>query len=179
MPVKSDKRTSNLFIAGGYCLVAVIILFNYLGQSETKDRARSTVIPAAQTETPVVKSSDSFARQLEEERRLNLEMREIIRRLQGAVGAGESVDAEVVREPESRNGDVSIPQLNNQLIEDAFSKHSNPFIPGKNPFAAPSPAKNQVTQAKPGEHFLSLKCDPRLPFVFTGANTRSEYFSNF
>ncbi|MDD3147248.1 MAG: hypothetical protein PHD82_08100 [Candidatus Riflebacteria bacterium] len=181
MPVKSDKRTSNLFIAGGYCLVAVIILFNYLGQSDTKDRLRSTLLPTSQT-AAAAKSPDNFARQLEEERRLNQEMREIIKRLQGAVGgvAGNTgtVNVASARVPESVD-DTSIPELKDQLIEAAFSKQSNPFIPGKNPFALPSIAKEQAGMSKPGEHFLLLKCDPRLPFVFTGANTRSEYYSNF
>ncbi|HNX75642.1 MAG TPA: hypothetical protein PLM07_01450 [Candidatus Rifleibacterium sp.] len=178
MAAKSDRRTSNLFIAGGYCLVAIIILFNYLGQSDVKDRSRASVTPVTTTSVaPNTGSVDNFSRQLEEERRLNQEMRDIIRRLQSSPGAITS-SAEAAEKP-SPDSDYSIPDLNNALIKSALAEHANPFIPGKNPFAAPSPLRESANTNSPAEHFLSLRCDPRLPFVFNGANSRAEFYSNF
>ena len=179
MAAKSDRRTSNLFIAGGYCLVAVIILFNYLGQTDVKDRSRVNVTPTSTTAVaPNSGSADNFARQLEEERRLNQEMRDIIRRLQSSPGAALDTTAETPV-PAAQGGDYSIPELNNALIQSALAEHANPFIPGKNPFAAPSTVRESATINSPAEHFLSLRCDPRLPFIFNGANTRAEFYSNF
>ncbi len=177
MAVKSDKRTSNLFIAGGYCLVAVIILFNYLGQSDIKDRTRATVITASSGDTAKAPQPDDFSRQLEEERRLNQEMRDIIRRLQssGGVAPAASGESSPVVEP---GKDFSLPELDYALIESAIKEQSNPFIPGKNPFAAPSKVK-QVAESKSVEQFNSLQCDPQLPFIFSGANSRVEFNSNF
>ncbi len=177
MAVKSDKRTSNLFIAGGYCLVAVIILFNYLGQTDSKDRVRANVITASSGEPSTVAKPDDFSRQLEEERRLNQEMRDIIRRLQSSGGNVPVAPGETVPVVDPGK-DFTLPELDHALIESAIKEHSNPFIPGKNPFAAPSKVK-QVAEAKSGEQFNSLHCDPKLPFIFFGANTRVEFNSNF
>jgi len=175
MLVKTDKRTSNLFIAGGYCLVAIIILFNYLGQTDSKDKARPAQ-PAAESVSAA--SSDSIVRQLEEEKRLNLEMREIIRRLQGAIKNPAAVATLPDDQQQLPESSMSIPELKNDLIDGAFKKVSNPFIPGKNPFAAPRSEVSTAEDADSFSQFSNIQCDSRMPFVFSASNSTSGYFSN-
>lgn len=175
MLVKTDKRTSNLFIAGGYCLVAIIILFNYLGQTDSKDRARPAQTAA---ESASAASSDSIVRQLEEEKRLNLEMREIIRRLQGAIKNPAAVETLPADKQQLSESSMSIPELKNDLIDGSFKKVSNPFIPGKNPFAAPRSEMATAEDADSFSQFSNIQCDSRMPFVFSASNSTSGYFSN-
>lgn len=181
MPVKTDKRTANLFIAGGYCLVALIILVNYLGQTDSRERTRPTFVSSLisePAEPAAAKGSDSLQRQLEEEKRINLEMRDVIRRLQYAVASQlASVTSRLeADEPE----DLSIPTLRDDLIESAMSKQKNPFVPGKNPFAPflEREVGNPV-ETNSDSQFSVLQCDPRLPFVFSGSNSHNGYYSNF
>jgi len=179
MPVKTDKRTANLFIAGGYCLVALIILVNYLGQTDTRERARSASTASGYVEPmQAPKSSDSVQRQLEEEKRINQEMRDVIRRLQQAMTSQiASVSSKLeAAEPD----DLTIPALRDDLIETAATQQKNPFIPGKNPFA-PILERSSVNSVDmvTDSQFSILQCDPRLPFVFSGANSRNGYYSNF
>lgn len=174
MPVKSDKRTSNLFIAGGYCLVAIIILFNYLGQTDSKDRVRP-VQPTS--EAPAAPGSDSISRQLEEEKRLNLEMRDIIRRLQGAIKDPAAVSAMPENEQPTAENSLVIPELKDDL-GGSFKKVSNPFIPGKNPFAAPRSEMATTENAESFSQFSNVQCNSKMPFVFSASNSTSGYFSN-
>ncbi len=177
MTVKTDRRTSNLFIAGGYCLVAIIILFNYLGQSDSKDRTRAAVASAGSSDAAQPgKNDDSLARQLEEEKRLNLEMRDIIKRLQGAISDPSATASS--QQHAHGPGDFSIPRLRDDLIDNAFKNSANPFIPGKNPFAAARPNTDSAAEMAPVTQFSTMQCDPRLPFIFSGSNTSSGYFSN-
>lgn len=108
--------------------MAIIILFNYLGQTDSKDKARPAQ-PAAESVSAA--SSDSIVRQLEEEKRLNLEMREIIRRLQGAIKNPAAVATLPDDQQQLPESSMSIPELKNDLIDGSFKKVSNPFIPGK------------------------------------------------
>ncbi len=175
MPVKSDKRTSNLFIAGGYCLVAVIILFNYLGQTDSKDKTRAAQFSS---EPVVTVDKDAVSRQLEEEKRLNLEMREIIRRLQGAIKDPTAVAASPADQQTQTEGSMVIPELKNELIDGAFKKVSNPFIPGKNPFAAPRSEMVMAEDSDSFSQFSNIQCNSKMPFVFAASSSTSGYFSN-
>ncbi len=176
MPLKSDKRTSNLFIAGGYCLVAIIILFNYLGQTDSKDKTR-TAQSSFESSSPG--NTDSISRQLEEEKRLNLEMREIIRRLQGSIKDPAAAQATIAADQQMQaEGSVVIPELKNDLIDGSFKKVSNPFIPGKNPFAAPRSEMATAEDADSFSQFSNIQCNSKMPFVFSASNSTSGYFSN-
>lgn len=178
MPIKTDKRTSNLFIAGGYCLVAIIILFNYLGETESKERVRTTLAASAAEGVPDAQA-DALVRQLEEEKRVNMEMREMIRRLQTAIG-DKAQPAGVVEPVAASHGIYEIPEIKANLIENIGKQRSNPFIPGKNPFAASRPKNVSQDGAIPDNALAhSLQCDPRLPFIITGANSKSAYFANY
>jgi len=172
--MKADKRTSNLFIAGGYCLVAIIILLNYLGQAEVKDK--TTVRSGDQNAAPVDESA--LSRQLREEKRVNMEMREMLTRLQGLIS---NPDKLALQQPGAHApqaaGRYEIPEINYDLLETERPR-SNPFIPGKNPFAM---ATKTEAEAKVDNRGLgaSLRCDPRLPFVVRGSGVRSGFISNF
>lgn len=188
MAVKTDKRASNLFIAGGYCLVAIIILFNYLGQSDSKDREKVESITVATQGASSQIGADALSSQLEEEKRINLEMREMIRRLQGAIGnqtvpletAGAVEPVEPVEIAAVAQSIFQIPEIKQHIIEDFAKKRSNPFIPGKNPFVAARSSEDPASVGALDNALLpSLQCDPRLPFVITGANSKSGYFANF
>ncbi|MBU1109411.1 MAG: hypothetical protein KKB51_22210 [Candidatus Riflebacteria bacterium] len=172
--MRADKRTSNLFIAGGYCLVAIIILLNYLGQADIKDK--TTVKPAYAS---VSHADDSgIARQLKEEKRVNLEMREMLTRLQGLMSDPKrSVSNQSPPAAVSASGRYEIPELNYELLN-AIRPRSSPFIPGKNPFSAPT--KIEGAPAVTGKGLEgALRCDPSLPFIVSGASSHSGYFSNY
>lgn len=172
--MRADKRTSNLFIAGGYCLVAIIILLNYLGQANVKDKV---MVKPAESDVSAVDDS-VLARQLKEEKRVNLEMREMLTRLQGAISDPQRVSLQQpLQVTPSAAGKYDIPDINYDLL-DATRPRSNPFIPGKNPFAAPTREEAAPAVANKGLE-STLRCDPRLPFVISGASSRSGFFSNF
>ncbi|PKL42840.1 MAG: hypothetical protein CVV41_12485 [Candidatus Riflebacteria bacterium HGW-Riflebacteria-1] len=172
--MRADKRTSNLFIAGGYCLVAIIILLNYLGQTNVKDKIMTK--PEALDVSGV--DDSVIARQLKEEKRVNLEMREMLTRLQGAISDPQrGVVQPLVKSAQSAAGKYDIPDINYDLLDNNRPR-TNPFIPGKNPFAAPTRKESAPNVANKGIE-STLRSDPRLPFVISGASSRSGFSANF
>ncbi len=181
--MKTDKKNSNLFIAGGYCLVAVVILFNYLGASVTRER----ILPERSTQNADVKAVvqpgnlDALTRQLDEEKRVNLEMREMLKMMQSAIGENRSGGAEAISYAAADSGNsFEIPDIRFNLAEDILRERSNPFIPGKNPFAPTT--KSEDLQRGPmldSSMAKALRGDSRLPFFISGANSKSGYFANF
>jgi len=172
--MKPDKRTSNLFIAGGYCLVAIIILLNYLGQAEVKDK---TAVKSGDPHSAPVDES-ALSRQLKEEKRVNMEMREMLTRLQGLISDPNRLPVQRSGvNPPSTHGRYDIPELNSDLLE-AERPRNNPFIPGKNPFAMATKTEAEV-KVDNRELSSSLRCDPRLPFIIRGSGLRSGFISNF
>lgn len=176
MPNKTDKRSSNLVIAAGYCLVALIILFNYLGKSDLKIYKNGRSARSLDTALP----DEALSRQLEEEKRVNLEMRDMIRRLQSIVGDQGSKPEHAQAEQSSVTDDpFSIPALDRHLLDNLTRPRSNPFIPGKNPFGVSQRPESGIVAGVDFVPNNSLTCDPRLPFVITGSNSKSGYFANF
>lgn len=181
--MKTDKKNSNLLIAGGYCLVAVVILFNYLGAAVNKERGASERAP----QNVDIKSSvqpgnlDALTRQLDEEKRVNLEMREMLRMMQSAIGENSGGGAAAISYAAPDSGDLfEIPEIRFNLAEDILRVRSNPFIPGKNPFAPTT--KSEDLQRAPlldSSIAKALRGDSRLPFFISGANSKSGYFANF
>lgn len=182
--MKTDKRTSNLFIAAGYFLAAIIILFNYLGQSMRKDHQTSAPVSRSSTfdfsasgRSPV--NLDALTRQLEEEKRVNHEMREMIRQMQSSLNSepGAAVSAAGVH---LTDGSLELPSINSDIESEFNRKKTSPFIPNKNPFAQARKPEEMATE-KPVAQFIgqSLVSDPRLPFFISGANSRSGFKGNF
>ncbi|MDD2998027.1 MAG: hypothetical protein PHV05_03125 [Candidatus Riflebacteria bacterium] len=178
MATKTDKRTSNLVIAAGYCLVAIVILFNYLGKADLKIHKQNGRSSMSADAGP---ASEALSRQLEEEKRVNLEMRDMIRRLQSILGEkGSKLEvAQASHESVVSADPFAIPVLDRQLLDNLTKPRSNPFIPGKNPFGVAQRAEAGVVAGVDFVPANALICDPRLPFIITGSNSKSGYFANF
>ncbi|MEW6709576.1 MAG: hypothetical protein AB1403_07090 [Candidatus Riflebacteria bacterium] len=178
MAKTTDKRTSNLIIAGGYCLVAIIILFNYLGQTS---RARLAVsIPEGVT---AAQSSDiqNLRKQLEEEKKVNSEMRNILRQIQQNGVVSSEISPAVAYRGSIEDLSKSLPDLKTELLENAVTPRPNPFNPVKNPYAPIRKKEDPVKVVTTNSGFpfaRSLKCDPHLSFFISGANSESEFHGN-
>lgn len=175
MAKRTDKRTSNLIIAGGYCLVAIIILFNYLGQT-SRSRISVPSVPVVSSDLEG-KDMQSLKKQLEEEKKVNSEMRSLLRQIQ-------KTGSIAVRPSQQFSGSVeelsnSIPELNLALLKNALRPRQNPFTPGKNPYAPIRKVEETGKSLSSGFPFArSLKCDPRLPYLISGANSNSVFLGN-
>ncbi len=123
-------------VAGGYLLVAIIVLVNYVGQ-RTDDRSKKH----ATTSGPVtvLDDVDVLRQQLSEERQKNKDMAGMIQRLQSsylpeewrrdAARAGVAPAAHRVG-PDAM---PSVPKLASMSVVSAPGQVS-PFVPGKNPY---------------------------------------------
>lgn len=178
MAGKIDKRRSNFIIAAGYCLVAVIILFNYLGQSSLKSKGKAFSPPVA-TEAgsaSVVPDSD-IHHQLEEQKRVNQEMREMLRRLQEGYKGRKTPGAKAVASVFTK--DFEIPELDEAMLKSLMTKHANPFIKGRNPFLPSQHQKPALESEILAGAFKPLKADANLPFIISGANTAASFVANY
>ncbi|MDN5279790.1 MAG: hypothetical protein PWR01_3755 [Clostridiales bacterium] len=179
MAKKTDKRTSNLIIAGGYCLVAIIILLNYLGESSRARKMADRASVSTQIESEYDQNFEKLQKQLEEEKKVNLEMRSLLRQLQrNGSGVMKSAAAHTFVGGKI-DFDEPLPRLNVEALKRALQPKQNPFIPGKNPYAPDSKredANKVVSTVFPFKN--SLKCDPNLPFLISGANTDSVFLGN-
>jgi len=181
--MNTDKRKSNLFIAAGYFLVAIIILLNYLGQSVKKDYpvaapARSSSFEARQS-AKAPANIDALTRQLNEEKRVNLEMREMIRQMQNSLNSEPHSQA-ISRNEFLTDASFELPSINSDFESELNRKKNSPFIPNKNPFAQPRKPED-LTAEKNLAPFIgqTLVSDPRLPFFISGANQRTGFKGNF
>lgn len=180
MAKKTDKRTSNLIIAGGYCLVAVIILLNYLGETS---RARSFSSNASESMfngASQDKNINYLKKQLEEEKKVNSEMRSLLRQIQ-KTGTDKRAIPLPVRSLNAAFVAINepLPELNLELLKRATTYRPNPFIPGKNPYAPNSKREDSNKVISTSFPFReSLKCDSRLPFLISGANTQADFLGN-
>lgn len=180
MAKSTDKRTSNLIIAGGYCLVAIIILLNYLSQAsrfnttQAKDEMKQQALQT-NPELNVLK------KQLEEEKKVNSEMRALLRQFQ-TTGSMTSAEQYQARQFKGSFEDLTreLPDLDHELLKSAFKPRPNPFIPGKNPYAPiKKNEENNNRVVSSGFPFArTLKCDPHLPFFISGANSASFFCGN-
>jgi hypothetical protein len=174
MANKTNKKTSNLIIAGGYCLVAIIILVNYLNET-SRNRQFKKAKTSPEIETSEKKQYVSLQRQLEEEKKINREMRNLLRQIQeqsSKNGKKLQQSAAVLK-----NADNILPELNLDLLKALSKTRKNPFIPGKNPFA-PSSVHLQAKSSAPGKQVEFFTCDPDLPFLISGADENAEYLGN-
>ena len=176
MPKKINKKTSNLIIAIGYCLVAVIILFNYLGGSRSN---RINLIAEKYRKTPIQNESvDFLKKQLSEEKRVNKEMRDILRSCQDALNKpGAKAKPTTIATPYKLND--PLPSLKTDHLHIGV-KSKFPFKKGRNPFL---PLKNKIviTPSKNNDALGSccFKSDPTLPFFITGTGMDIKLSGNF
>ncbi|MGM0598527.1 MAG: hypothetical protein ACQETH_01805 [Candidatus Rifleibacteriota bacterium] len=173
MAKQTDKKTSNLIIAGGYCLVAIIILVNYLNETsrnrQFKKVARKPGIEASE------KGQYAFLqRQLEEEKKVNREMRSLLRQIQERSSNNGKNQQSVST---LKNADNILPELKLDLLKGLSKSRKSPFIPGKNPFA-PSSMHLQTKPSAPGKQVEFFTFDPDLPFLISGADENAIYLGN-
>jgi hypothetical protein len=173
MARKTDKRTSNLIIAGGYCLVAIIILLNYLGET-SRLPGRLSGVAANKLTQAADQNFFNLQKQLAEEKKVNAEMRVLLRELQKDGVTRQKRDAVFY---EAINLNDPLPKLNTELLKKSFRPRPNPFIPGKNPYAPFS--KDQLKIVKQSFPFANaLRPDANLPFLISGADSNVQYLGN-
>lgn len=179
MAGKVDKRTSNFIIAGGYCLVAVIILINYLGQPSLRIRGTAPVKPATTETGPVgvVTGPDNIHRQLEEQKRVNQEMREMLRRLQEGYKGRKMPGAKATAS--TSDNDLEIPELDESVLKSLMTKQANPFVKGRNPFMPSRHERSGLTSEVSAAAARPLKVDANLPFIISGANSSARFIANY
>ncbi len=169
-----NSKNSNLIIGIGYCLVAVIILFNYLSSSRTPERIAKIAKKYSSNpqESKIDGNFDYLKKQLEEEKKLNREMRDFIKTYQNVMASGDfnKVNQRVNNSMFSL-GD-NLPHL--KEFEISFEKPISmiPFEMEKNPFS-PLRMRKGADKVLPGSFPLAntLKCDPIVPFLIGGAGS--------
>ncbi len=183
--VKPDKRTSNFVIACGYALVAVIILFNYLGKDLFPQKG---ALPPAKlpviSRTNTAPGLEMLSRQLSEEKQINSEMRELLRNMQTAMGDSDHQNGRFQTSPPQNSSMKlefpAIPDIRPDIFTELNKPRSNPFSPGKNPFFSSSDKVSKARQVfVEGNLARSLKCHPKLPFLISGANKKNSFMANY
>ena len=195
MSVTTDKRKVNFIIACGYCLFVIIILFNYL----TKTPKRSTYREGtrkAHEDSEIYTAGNDLENQLNEQKRMNKEMREMLIDIQNAkvnTQAGYSNSIGVFQESKKEEksvkpifqkpiefNTVNLPELSSE-IDGKFKKNAPcPFNLDRNPFASPEAvaevAADDENISFPGH---SVICNPILPYVFSSSNSDYRVISNY
>ncbi|MBQ3643292.1 MAG: hypothetical protein II961_01730 [Candidatus Riflebacteria bacterium] len=194
MSVTTDKRKFNFIIACGYCLFVIIILFNYLTKAPKRTSYREGT-RKAHDNVESYPSGHELENQLNEQRRMNKEMREMLIDIQNAKNANGSVvapgsqvqntnietlkaNASTVNAIDVKS--VNLPELNSK-IEDKFKKNAVcPFNMDRNPFASPE-AVTEIADADENISFPghSVICHPILPYVFSSSNSDFRVISNY
>ena len=166
MAINENKRKSNFIIALGYCLVAAIILFNYVRGSGAQRSEKLSAKYASQN-----KSNESVSylrKQLNEEKKLNNTMRSALKTYQRAI-KHTSIPSEQFQQLTQQNIDNTIPELN--LFTKSIETKS-PFSPDKNPFLSFKKRHSYINKTIHTQKsiYTSLKSNPRIPFITAGSN---------
>ncbi len=190
-----NKKTANFIIACGYCLVVVVILINYLIKPPTKNQFREGTRPAHQKNAALDKAGNDLESQLNETKRMNREMREMLLDIQNAKSANNRTKTASLRNTSSTANtprealrpvpvldmnSIKLPELNSKIDEKFKTNETCPYIIGRNPFASPvvvtdvSDTEEPITF--PGHAVIS---NPKLPYVFSGSNSNLRIISNY
>ena len=197
MSVTTDKRKVNYFIACGYCLVVVIILFNYLRTPHnSKGSYRDGTRAAHPNQAAVDMANKELEDQLNEQKRMNKEMREMILDIQNnttsnvdanngntSINTGKTIDSKANKKPSAPKElqVVDLPILNSN-ISDKFKKDKEfPFDSEKNIFAHPevySETDEHIDESLnfPGQTVI---CNPVLPYIISSSNSEFSLISNY
>ena len=202
MSVTTDKRKVNFIIACGYCLFVIIILFNYL----TKTSKRSTYREGtrrAHENSELYTAGNDLENQLNEQKRMNKEMREMLIDIQNAKSNNKFVtsNSNVVSSSDTQvpvqtrtvdntaktlapqpldANSAALPEIDSG-IENKFKKNVVcPFNLDRNPFASPE-AGTVVADVDENISFPghSVICNPILPYVFSSSNSDYRVISNY
>lgn len=202
MSVTTDKRKVNFIIACGYCLFVIIILFNYLTKTSKRSTYREGTRRAHDNSESYTAGND-LENQLNEQKRMNKEMREMLIDIQNAKsnnkfvtsnsnpvgssntsGSVSSIAMEntfkTIAPQELDANSASLPEIDSG-IENKFKKNIVcPFNLDRNPFASPE-AGTVVADVDENISFPghSVICNPILPYVFSSSNSDYRVISNY
>jgi hypothetical protein len=168
-----DRENFNWLIGVGYILVAVVILMNYLSpKTSAKAGAPSSILDRQ------VSEEDNLRRQLQEERKIKLEMSEMINRLQSNFLQGGQAGADKIASGEGSALSISDQDFAEYLKKDfSFIRKRNadpgpvpgPVQSGRNPFMP-----FYETRARSDEKIVAegpvvfLRTSPEVPAPFLG-----------
>lgn len=178
MDANKKKKTANFIIALGYCLVAAIILLNYVS-----GRKNNRIKKIVSKKTNAIFSQSDFEyvrKQLKEEKRLNKEMRGALKTYQNAIK-----DTFAEKSYSCASAKVSISETIPVLKALSRPKQlKSPFKKGKNPFIALNKRhfKTPNSIIKGTNKLLvypSLKSIPKIPFIISGSNDKINFASNY
>ena len=169
-----NKQRMNVkgMISLGYLFMAIIILFNYIGKKPDKVAAHGAAGLGGLTP-----DMQALKLELDEERRVNREMRRMLSQVQqalnkapngtapGAQPSAPSFDFDAVLE----NG---LPEIRSDIGRSR--RKSSPFVPGKNPYLpfyaragqAEVPAPPVVEPSTVSG--IDVRCDPKIPYFLQG-----------
>ena len=198
MSLTTDKRKINYFIACGYCLVILIILFNYL-RTPRKTAFREGT-RAAHSNNALNEANKELENQLNEQKRMNKEMREMLLDIHNTQSTQNNKSIQTANKntnplPSSSNkiNEVSpqtvkeintksyeLPQLSSDISNKFVNKGTYPFEVDKNPFAL----SEGITETIDNEDNLSFHghtvvCNPILPYMFSSSNSDFKLISNY
>ena len=202
MSVTTDKRKVNFIIACGYCLFVIIILFNYL----TKTSKRSTYREGtrrAHENSELYTAGNDLENQLNEQKRMNKEMREMLIDIQNAKSNNKFVTSNsnpvgssntpgsvssIAREntfktiaPQELDANsASLPEIDSGIENKFKTNIVCPFNLDRNPFAYPE-AGTVVADVDENISFPghSVIGNPILPYVFSSSNSDYRVISNY
>lgn len=160
-------------IAIGYCVIALIILFNYMREDwqirSAKDHPPELIHRA---KTDFEPQPGSIEQKLEHKRVINRELREMLTRLQTTdLAQTPSED----KPSYDLDKDLTLPRINKEAIENWPDE--NPFLPNKNPFSGQT--TKSISAQKFSDSKKVLTTNPDIPFIIIGANSKVRHISNY
>ncbi|MBR4570524.1 MAG: hypothetical protein IKO19_07675 [Candidatus Riflebacteria bacterium] len=201
MSITTDKRKVNFIIACGYCLFVIVILFNYLTKTSKRSSYREGTRRAHEN-AEISTAGNDLENQLNEQKRMNKEMREMLIDIQNAknnnafttnnkkaVPSNSSVPFQNTSQSNTPKNltvkplefsSASLPEIDLD-IEKKFKKNVVcPFNLDRNPFASPE-AGTEVADVDDTINFPghSVICNPILPYVFSSSNSDYRVISNY
>ncbi len=173
--VAGEKQRSQLFLGVGYLFVAGIILINYIGQ---RSEPRGIVaVTGEMAMSNYFGEAEVLRKRLEEERRLNTEMRKMVTEMQTYAGTERASGKAGFEKVPVRLTSADIDKLAREgfpLVVDKLrivTAKSSPFRVGRNPFV-PFYGMGKTSKAVTAETSkvtISLRADPVLPVLMQGA----------
>ena len=174
--MKKQKMNMKGIISLGYLFMAIIILVNYIGKKGDRVAAHSG-LPGSVLDRNVV----SLKAELDEERRINREMRQMLSQVQHALKNAPAQKNGASSEPASYNVEEllhkGLPELQVSFLKASASV--SPFKPGKNPYVpfyarksqAEAPMNSMMSTNVSG---MVVRSDPNIPFLLRGKWFKAE-----
>ena len=199
MSINTDKRKVNYLIACGYCLVILIILFNYL-RTPRKGSFREGTRPS-HSDQAIDNANQELENQLKEQKRMNKEMREMLLDINNTRSVNNnnnnnstslkqnstnfspdtnSINDSIKQVKEINVKSYDLPDLSPDINIKFVNKKTYPFEVDKNPFAL----SEAITETIDDDDNLSFHghtviCNPILPYMFSSSNSDFKLISNY